>query len=70
MKRERVLNIVLVIVGFVRYFNAEPALWECSACRELFSVLSVDGVYVGYKDILGIFQKHCRAEDSTDKESK
>jgi hypothetical protein len=50
----------------VRYFHGAPAVWECSACRELFSVLSVAGVYVGFKDILAIFQEHCRAEHSLD----
>lgn len=49
----------------VRYFHSEPAMWECSACRELFSVLSVPGVYVGFKDILAVFQEHCRAEHSS-----
>jgi hypothetical protein len=50
----------------VRYFNAEPALWECSACREVFSVLSVPGIYVGLKDILAVFQEHCRAQQLAD----
>jgi hypothetical protein len=47
----------------VRYFHGAPAMWECNACRELFSVLSVAGVYVGFKDILAIFQKHLRIHD-------
>jgi hypothetical protein len=46
----------------VRYLHGEPAMWECSACREPFSALSVPGVYVGFKDILAVFQEHCRVE--------
>ena len=46
----------------VPYFQGEPAMWECSACCELFSILSVDGVYAGFKEILAVFQKQCRAE--------
>jgi hypothetical protein len=46
----------------VRYWNDVPTL--CSVCREAFSVLSVPGVYVGFKDILSVFQEHCRARHS------
>jgi hypothetical protein len=54
----------------VRYFHGAPAVWECSMCRELFSVLSVAGVYVGFEDILAIFQEHGRAEHPLDESSK
>jgi len=36
----------------VRYVEGDLVMWECSACRDLFSVLSVPGVYVAFKDIL------------------
>jgi hypothetical protein len=54
----------------VRYFHGAPAVWECSVCRELFSVLSVAGVYVGFEDILAIFQEHGRAEHPSGESSE
>ena len=52
----------------VRYLNSEPALWECSTCGELFSVLSVSGIYVRFKDILAVFQEHCRSQHPMEKQ--